>query len=58
MNKNFVPEKHPLPRIKVFFLKLNGAKVLSKLGLRKGYYPIPLEKESRELATTLSPLGL
>ncbi len=58
LNKNVIPEKHPLPRIKDLFLKLNGAKVFSKLDLRKGYYHIPLEKESRELTTTLTPLGL
>ncbi|MCP3663566.1 MAG: RNA-directed DNA polymerase [Gammaproteobacteria bacterium] len=47
-----------MPRIKDLFLELNGAKVFSKLDLRKGYYHIPLEKESRELTTTLTPLGL
>ncbi len=58
LNKYVVPERFPLPKIKDLFLELSGAKVFSKLDLRKGYFHVLLDEESKNLTTTITPLGL
>ncbi len=39
-------------------MELNGAKVFSKLNLQKGYFHIPLAEGSKDLTTTITPIGL
>ncbi len=58
LNKHIIPERHPIPRIKDLFLELSGAKVFSKLDLSKAYFHVPLDEESKDLTTTMTPLGL
>ncbi len=47
----------PIPRIKDLFLELSGAKVFSKLDLSKAYFHNPLDEESKDMMTTITPLG-
>ncbi len=58
LNAFVIPERFPLPRIKDIFLRIRGSTTFSKLDLRKGYFHIPLHKDSQHLATTITPLGL
>lgn len=58
LNKYIIPDRYPLPRIKDLCLNLAGSTVFSKLDAEKGYFHIPLHKDSRDLTTTLTPLGL
>ena len=58
LNKAVVPERFPIPRIKDLFLDIKGATVFSKLDLRKGYYHVKLHRDSKDLTTTATPLGL
>jgi hypothetical protein len=58
LNKFVIPQRYPLPNIKDLFLELNGAKVFSKIDLRRGYYHIELCEESRPLTATLTHWGL
>ncbi len=58
LNQFVIPDRFPLPRIKDILLNLSGSRVFSKLDLRKGYFHIPLHKESQHLTTTITPLGL
>ncbi len=57
LNKHVIPERHPIPRIKDLFLELSGAQVFSKLDLSRAYFHIPLDEESKDLTTTITPLG-
>lgn len=41
-------DAYPMPRMDEALLKLKGARILSKIDLRKGYYQIVLAKEDRE----------
>lgn len=41
-------DAYPMPRMDEALLKLKGAKVLSKIDLRKGYYQIEMAHEDRE----------
>ena len=36
---------HPIPHLRYFTAKLNGAKVFSKVYLSKAYHQIPIKKE-------------
>ncbi|MCP3663339.1 MAG: hypothetical protein GY696_12730 [Gammaproteobacteria bacterium] len=58
LNAHVIPERYPLPSIKELFLEISGAKIFSKLDLKKGYFHIELSEESRDLTTTITPLGL
>ena len=58
LNLHVIPERFPLPRIKDILCNLSGSRYFSKLDLKKGYFHILLEKESQDLTTTITPLGL
>ena len=58
LNKYVIPERYPLPHIKDLFLEMAGSKIFSKLDLKKGFYHIQLNSDSRDLTTTITPLGL
>ena len=58
LNPFVIPQRHPLPHIKDLFLELSGARIFSKLDLRKGYFHVLLHPKSRDLTTTLTPLGM
>ena len=58
LNTFVIPDRFPLPNPKDLFLELKGAKIFSKLDLRKAFYHIELAPESRQLTTTLTHQGL
>ncbi len=58
LNPDIVPEQFPIPSIKDILLEMRGAKVFSKLDLRKGYFHIVLDEKSRCFTTTITPRGL
>ena len=58
LNPFVIPQRYPLPNIKDLYVELAGATVFTKLDLKKGYFHIPLHPDSRDLTTTLTPLGL
>ncbi len=58
LNKFVVPDRHPLPNIKELLLEVSGAKIFSKIDLRKAYFNIDLDEASRELTATATPWGL
>ncbi len=58
LNNFIIPERHPLPLVEDLLLKLRGMRVFSKLDLRKGYYHILLDEDSRQFTATVTPLGL
>lgn len=49
VNKISKADSFPIPRIDDILVRLRNAKIFSKLDLVKGYYQIPLDKESREV---------
>jgi hypothetical protein len=48
LNKVTIPDKHPMPNLLDSVFGLCGTKYFTSLDLVKGYYQIPLSKESRE----------
>ena len=58
LNQYVVPHRHPLPLMEDLLLQLRGMTHFSKLDLRKGYFHLVLDEESRRLTATLTPLGL
>ncbi|MCP3668150.1 MAG: RNA-directed DNA polymerase, partial [Gammaproteobacteria bacterium] len=52
LNQYVIPDRFPLPRIKDIILSIGGSKIFSKLDLKKGYFHILLDDESRPLTTT------
>ncbi len=58
LNKHVIPDRYPIPNIKDLLLEVSGAKLFSKLDLKKAYFNIQLSEESRHLTTTLTPEGL
>ena len=58
LNKYIIPDHHLLPLMEELFLKLHGMSHFSKIDLRKGYYHIELDNESKHYTATIMPLGL
>ncbi|MCP3668472.1 MAG: hypothetical protein GY696_39310, partial [Gammaproteobacteria bacterium] len=58
LNPYVIPERHPLPNMKQIFTELSGAKVFSKLDVRKAYWHIELDPASRPLTAFLTKDGL
>ena len=52
------PDSFPIPRIDDLIDKVSGAKYLTKIDLRKGYYQVPLAKAARPLTAFAVPGGL
>ena len=50
-------ERFILPTLEDLTSKLSGATVFSSLDAASGFYQIPLDKDSRELATFITPCG-
>jgi len=57
-NELIVSDAHPLPLPEQMFSELLGSNVFSKLDLTKGFWQIPMEKESRKILAMATPLGL
>ena len=58
LNNFVIPDRYPLPNPKDLFLELKGAKVFTKLDLRKAFFHVELHPDSRHLTTTLTQKGL
>ena len=48
LNNATIPEKFPVPNLGDSIFGLHGTKYFTKLDLIRGYYQIPIDKESRE----------
>ena len=57
-NTSLAANAYPMPILEEEFDKLEGGDVYSDYDLAFGYYQIPLDKESREVATVRSTTGL
>ena len=55
LNENVLREVHPMPKVDTTLAQLTGATVFSKLDANSGFWQIPLAKESRLLATFITP---
>ena len=49
LNKVTIPDRFPMPNINDAVYGLHGIKYLTSLDLVRGYYQVPVDKESREL---------
>ena len=58
LNNITVFDAEPIPNTEDIFTKLAGCKYFSKLDLSKGYWQVPLEKESKAKTAFQTPLGL
>ncbi len=58
LNKFVIPNRFPLPTIGDLFLELKGARIFSKLDLKKAFFHIKLAEASRPLTATLTHQGI
>ncbi len=58
LNPSIVPVHYLLPTFVDLKLKLAGAKVYSKIDLRKGFFHVQLAESSHPLTATMMPKGL
>ncbi len=52
------PDSYPLPNIQDLSSRLHGCSIFSKLGLRKGYYQIPVQEGDIHKTAVIMPFGL
>ena len=57
LNQKCVFDPVPMPNTQEIFDKLGKARYISKLDLTKGYWQIPLDKESQEKSAFVTPFG-
>ena len=57
LNKAVQREKFILPTLQDVTSKLSGARVFTSLDAASGFYQIPLDKNSQELTTFITPFG-
>ena len=57
-NKAILRSRHITPTLDDMILDLNGAKVFSKCDLKNGYHQLELSKESRNITTFTTHVGL
>ncbi len=53
-----VEDKYPLPNMADLATRLDGCRLFSKLGLRKGYLQVPLAAEDVVKTAIITPFGL
>ena len=58
LNEKTLTDTYPIPHLRYFTAKLNGAKVFSKVDLTKAYHQIPIKKEDRHKTAITTPWGL
>lgn len=58
LNKNLIPDKHPLPRIDDILDSLGKAKYFTILDLYSGFHQIKLDKNSRECTAFSTDKGI
>ena len=57
LNDRTLLDVYPLPHMKTFASELKGAQYFSKIDLLKSYHQIPLDFESAQKTTLLTPFG-
>ena len=57
LNASTEPDPFPLPRIDDLLDKIGKAKFLTKVDMAKGYYQVPMDKESIPLTGFVTPFG-
>ena len=57
LNKYVIPDRYPLPTLSDILLNLKSASLFTRLDLKKAFYAIRLDEQSRLLTTTATPLG-
>ena len=57
LNESVLREVNPLPTVEENLSKLAGATVFTKLDPNCGFWQIPLEENSRDLTTFITPFG-
>ena len=57
INKVTPLDRHMIPTLPEILDKIGRATVISKVDLTSGFHQIPVEQESRDLTTLLSPMG-
>lgn len=57
LNKNLIPDRHPLPRIDDILDNLGRAKYFSVVDLFSGFHQVPLSEESRNYTTFSTEKG-
>ena len=57
LNDRTVLDGFPLPNIRHFMGKIKGSSIFSKVDLVKAFHQIPLDPESQEKTTIVSPWG-
>lgn len=58
LNAQTVPDKYSIPHIIDFALSLEGARVFTKLDLRKAFYQIPIEQSDIPKTAITTPFVL
>ncbi|XP_062586907.1 uncharacterized protein LOC134248532 [Saccostrea cucullata] len=58
LNEITLTDPYPIPRMSDIFEKIGSAKYLSRFDLTKGYWQVPLAKETREKSAFITPFGL
>ena len=57
-NKAIKRERHNTPTVEDLAIQLNGARCMSKLDMKGGFYQLVLDPASRSITTFRTPLGL
>ncbi len=57
LNKISVPDPYPMPRIEEMLDRLRRAEYITTLDFTKGYWQIPVSKESQAKTAFLTPIG-
>ncbi len=57
-NRAIMRERHVTPTVDDLVVKLNGAKVISKVDLKKGYNQIMIDEASRYITAFCTHLGI
>ncbi|XP_048584822.1 uncharacterized protein K02A2.6-like [Nematostella vectensis] len=58
VNEAIIRERYTIPTMQEMLAALNGSKVFSKLDLKQGFFQLELDKESREITTFVTHVGL
>ncbi|XP_030840818.1 uncharacterized protein K02A2.6-like [Strongylocentrotus purpuratus] len=58
VNKAIIPDKYPLPTMNELSASFHGAKVFSKLDMRRSYLQVPLAEQSRHLTAFNTHIGM
>ncbi len=57
LNGITIPDSYPLPNMMDFVARLEGARIFSKIDLRKGYHQIPMNAADIPKTAIVTPLA-